>query len=913
MDTKPDSNAQDGCIQAVTSLFPDICLEYLDTLAVPLLYNSEAVINQIIDLVEAGTSYTRRPQVKILKRKRDDDDDDDDDDEDEVSDAKRKYASPSRAETSLTNRQMMAVRKLITGDFPLVSKDVQKLLTEHGMNLMPTYLALHEIVSSEDQAARSLTLKKRPSIQEAPYRPENIDGTINKSKNEAEKDMLKELRAARLIRASLLGKKQKEAKAKEAERKDHEQAKARGLLMECECCFTEFTMSRLVHCDGEISHWFCNDCARRNAETLIGLSKYEMSCMSMDGCEGGFSRTQRTKFLDKKLIKALDQIEQEAVLRMAGIENLASCPFCPFAAEYPPVEENREFRCENPTCQIVSCRLCNAHTHIPKTCAEAALENGIPARRGIEEAMTAALIRKCNKCSTPFIKESGCNKMRCTRRGCKNIQCYVCSKSCDYSHFNDPGRGGKAGNCPLFDVTENRHEEEIRAAQEEAKKLAAEQNPGVNPELLDIKMSDRVTEDDERRRRRDPYVNQRELYLDEAHNLGAEAEAAFAGVGVGAVGAVGAVGVGARAVAGAIAGIVPAFRPEVEFRQLQFNLQEQDFQDPDAAALPALGEGFQMEAAQIQAEAQRAALIREARAQVAQGVQIQQAEAAEIQAARAHAARVRAAQAQARAQVQVELAQLPDNFGQMMQRAAHNREQHIRRQQDVRQPQDPVQQLHNELQQLENLEPHIPQGLVMERPKKHREQRHHRIQRQQQQQQEQRRQQFPRVLPQVLPPQPVQPELPQQRQMPCRQPRAPAQEPVQHQQNQQHQQHQPQIFNVYHQPQQVDVANPNGNNKDAMPAAGQNAAHDLLPQASNRVQGWLNRLQGFDLGFGPLQRLDFGRAFPSHGRAQIQGVQPELLNPWIDDPRELHVRWADRAVPFGARYGALGQAPEQQP
>lgn len=139
---------------------------------------------------------------------------------------------------------------------------MQRLLTEHGMNLMPAYLALHEIVSSGDQAARSLTLKKRPSIQEAPYRPENIDGTINKSKNEAEKDMLKELRAARLIRASLLDKKQKETKAKEAERKDHEQAKARGLLMECECCFTEFTMSRLVHCDGEISHVSCIPCMR---------------------------------------------------------------------------------------------------------------------------------------------------------------------------------------------------------------------------------------------------------------------------------------------------------------------------------------------------------------------------------------------------------------------------------------------------------------------------------------------------------------------------------------------------------------------------------------------------------------------------------------------------------------------------
>lgn len=67
-------------------------------------------------------------------------------------------------------------------------------------------------------------------------------------------------------------------------------------------------------------------------------------------------------------------------------------------------------------------------------------------RRQIEEAMSAALIRKCNKCNTPFVKEEGCNKMTCTRNGCMNIQCYVCAKSCGYDHFNDVGRGGKAGN-----------------------------------------------------------------------------------------------------------------------------------------------------------------------------------------------------------------------------------------------------------------------------------------------------------------------------------------------------------------------------------------------------------------------------------------------------------------------------------
>lgn len=60
----------------------------------------------------------------------------------------------------------------------------------------------------------------------------------------------------------------------------------------------------------------------------------------------------------------------------------------------------------------MSCRACRKETHIPRTCEEAALEQGHSARHGIEEAMSEALIRKCNKCAMPFIKEHGCNKVR---------------------------------------------------------------------------------------------------------------------------------------------------------------------------------------------------------------------------------------------------------------------------------------------------------------------------------------------------------------------------------------------------------------------------------------------------------------------------------------------------------------------
>lgn len=188
---------------------------------------------------------------------------------------------------------------------------------------------------------------------------------------------------------------------------------------------------------------------------------------------------------------------------MAGIENLASCPFCPYAAEYPPVEVNHEFACAAPDCEKVSCRLCKLESHIPMTCAEYAKENGLSMRRQIEEAMSAALIRRCNKCNTPFVKENGCNKMTCTRAGCFNTQCYICSKPAGYNHFNDTTRGGKNGNCPLFDtqdlLLEQRHENEVRKAEREALAKVRADHPQYAENDLKINMSDKVAEDDKRR------------------------------------------------------------------------------------------------------------------------------------------------------------------------------------------------------------------------------------------------------------------------------------------------------------------------------------------------------------------------------------------------------------------------------
>lgn len=91
--------------------------------------------------------------------------------------------------------------------------------------------------------------------------------------------------------------------------------------------------------------------------------------------------------------------------------------------------------------------------------------------------------------------------MTCTK--CRNIQCYICSKSCEYSHFNDSKRGGKPGNCPLFDEkgVEVRHSEEVKTAETKARRQVLEGNSDIEADFLEIKTSERVKQDEEQRKK----------------------------------------------------------------------------------------------------------------------------------------------------------------------------------------------------------------------------------------------------------------------------------------------------------------------------------------------------------------------------------------------------------------------------
>ena len=399
---------------------------------------------------------------------------------------------------------------MLAEDFPSTPMSfIMKHFYDSGMVIYTAYQSIAEAERLWDPNNPSYNkLKQTRKVKN--YHPQTVEEKLaDPEVPPDQKRAYSELKDVRIGRAKweakLAAKRQREADEAAAKKKyeDDEAANLElaikeGTMEDCGCCYDEFPRNRMVHCNNEsIWHYFCTRCARLHAETQIGSAKYELQCMSTDVCEAGYSVTQRQLFLDANLTTALDRIEAETVLRLAGIENLASCPFCSYAAEYPPIEHERLFHCQRESCAKTSCRLCQKESHIPKTCKENAKDIGLDVRREVEEAMTAALVRLCNKCKGPFIKEDGCNKMNCP---CGNIQCYVCSKSCQYNHFDDERRGGKAGNCPLFDDVNKRHEDETKRAEELIVEKLRKEHPEVAAEDLEIRVSDAVKADEEKRR-----------------------------------------------------------------------------------------------------------------------------------------------------------------------------------------------------------------------------------------------------------------------------------------------------------------------------------------------------------------------------------------------------------------------------
>ncbi|MCJ1394416.1 hypothetical protein MMC18_007294 [Xylographa bjoerkii] len=482
------------CLDKVLEVFPDVCRDHVRTLydthaaAFPAERSqfvneelSQAVVMQILD---AEKYPTEKDKKKKLKRKRIEGSDD------EVEEMN--YIRPSRPK--ITTAEIQDARLLLLWEFASVPLTFIDLQLKTCGNLYPAYLAIELAERTYDQVPLPLYKKLQKSRKIKATERDFMSST--EPPGYGSEALRKELEAAKRKREKEADKLRQEQIAADADAALEKECMERGDMVECQCCFTDTPIPKSTHCNEY--HFFCLDCAQRNAKSQIELSRYEINCIDGSGCKAEFTLEQKHRFLDAKLFEVLDRLQQQSELRTAGLENLESCPFCDYAAIYPPVTEDKEFRCEMPECERVSCRLCRADSHLPITCMEYKKEQGVSERHILEEAMTNAIIRTCPKCGVPIFKDGGCNKMVCSK--CRAFVCDYCGKDISkesYGHF-DNGAGANSSakkKCPTQDNTVARNAGRIAEAEKEAMAKVRAENPDLSEEDLKIKFSAEVSND----------------------------------------------------------------------------------------------------------------------------------------------------------------------------------------------------------------------------------------------------------------------------------------------------------------------------------------------------------------------------------------------------------------------------------
>jgi len=228
---------------------------------------------------------------------------------------------------------------------------------------------------------------------------------------------------------------------------------ANELLLECECCYAETREQDLVQCPA--GHTFCCQCVARATSVAMGDGKTGVQCMT--DCREEITWRELGRALEPAVLCKLEQSRQAEEVEAAGLEQLVSCPFCPYQAIMED-SSDKVLVCGNPQCGKESCRQCRRVSHIPLRCEEVPEVEG--ARKRIEEELSMAMLRQCWKCKKRFYKVEGCNLMTCF---CGAKMCYLCKAQVTGSdHFNN-------GLCSQYSDTVALHRKEVTAAAVKAK------------------------------------------------------------------------------------------------------------------------------------------------------------------------------------------------------------------------------------------------------------------------------------------------------------------------------------------------------------------------------------------------------------------------------------------------------------
>ena len=193
-----------------------------------------------------------------------------------------------------------------------------------------------------------------------------------------------------------------------------EAARLLGSLQECQCCYNaDCLLEDMIKCKG--GHMYCKECVSRGASVAIGDGKTIIECLGHCHEEIGWQELQ--KALNPNVLSKLLARRQAEEVGAAEIDNLVTCPFCP----YQTIMDNPDDKvlaCRNPECGRESCRLCKEPNHVPLRCDEVVNKDEETTRKKIEEQLTEAMMRECWKCKVKYYKEEGCNLMTCQTPNC---------------------------------------------------------------------------------------------------------------------------------------------------------------------------------------------------------------------------------------------------------------------------------------------------------------------------------------------------------------------------------------------------------------------------------------------------------------------------------------------------------------
>ncbi|KAI1709051.1 E3 ubiquitin-protein ligase [Ditylenchus destructor] len=227
---------------------------------------------------------------------------------------------------------------------------------------------------------------------------------------------------------------------------------------ECGVCYESFAMKSGISCtivgnmdalqpcssksflNQATTHRFCYECIRgqANAATVempLAEGGIGLQCMA-NNCENPVLFSDCRDIIAANVKQILNDRIIEESLGSAKLNNLERCKKCNFGIEIEvPKEIMKVFSCLK--CRYEYCRSCQRDwddQHFGKSCEEMEqLDKNDRQVRKIEDKMSQAIIRQCDKCGLPFVRLDGCNKIVCR---CGQTQCYVCrATGIQYNHF----------------------------------------------------------------------------------------------------------------------------------------------------------------------------------------------------------------------------------------------------------------------------------------------------------------------------------------------------------------------------------------------------------------------------------------------------------------------------------------------